>query len=169
MMNFTQMINAESIAKVTFSVVLVVSTFNEPITKALKEGALQRLAELGFQNRDVLVVEVPGAVEIPITAQRLAKTGQFEVIIALGAVIRGETSHYDYVCDLVSTGCQKVALEHDIPVIFGVLTTEDEAQAWDRLGGNHGHNGIKAVDAAVQMQKILAQINASSINTLRSS
>lgn len=141
-----------------FPIAVVVSTFNEDITAALKDGAIQRMNELGFKSEDITVVSVPGAVEIPYVAQVLAKQKQVEVIIALGAIIRGETTHYDYVCDQVSQGCQKVMLDYDIPVIFGVLTTENDKQAWDRLGGNHGHKGKDAVDCAVQMYSIKQQL-----------
>jgi len=142
----------------SFPIALVVSTFNQPITDALKEGALQRLAELKFDSDDIILVEVPGAVEIPFVANLLAKKNKVEVVIALGAVIRGETSHYDYVCEQVSQGCQRVMLDHDIPVIFAVLTTENEEQAWDRLGGTHGHKGKDAVDCAVLMHSVKTQL-----------
>ncbi len=142
----------------SFPIAVIVSTFNEPITTALKEGALQRLTELGFRSKDITVVEVPGAVEIPLVANILAKKNQVQVVIALGAVIRGETSHYDYVCEQVSQGCQRVMLDHGLPVIFGILTTENEEQAWDRLGGNHGHKGREAADCAVIMHSIKQQL-----------
>lgn len=142
----------------SFPIAIIVSTFNEPITNALKEGALQRLNELGFKPKDITVVEVPGAVEIPLVANIIAKKNQVQAIIALGAVIRGETTHYDYVCDQVSFGCQKVMLDHNLPVVFGILTTENEEQAWDRLGGKHGHKGRDAVDCAVKMQSIKQQL-----------
>jgi len=142
----------------TFPIALVVSTFNQPITNALKEGTLQRLAELGFRSSEITLVEVPGAVEIPLVAQLLAKKKSVEAIITLGAVIRGETSHYDYVCDQVSQGCQRVMLDFDIPVIFGVLTTENEEQAWDRLGGMHGHKGRDMADCALMMHSIKQQL-----------
>ena len=142
----------------TFPIALVVSTFNQPITNALKEGTLQRLTELGFIASDITIVEVPGAVEIPLIAQLLAKKKSVQVIIALGAVIRGETSHYYYVCDQISQGCQRVMLDFEIPVIFGVLTTENEEQAWDRLGGQHGHKGRDMADCAVMMQSIKQQL-----------
>ena len=99
-----------------------------------------------------------GAIEIPLTAQRLAKTEQFEAIICLGAVIMGETKHFDYVCEQVSYGCQKVALTYDIPVIFGVLTTSTEEQAYDRVGGKQGHIGRSAVDTAFELISTLRQI-----------
>ncbi|MFI4919131.1 MAG: 6,7-dimethyl-8-ribityllumazine synthase [Legionellales bacterium] len=142
----------------SFSIALVVSTFNSSITNALKDGALQRLAEFGFASSDITLVEVPGAVEIPFVANLLAKKNQVQVVVALGAIIRGETSHYDYVCDQVSQGCQRVMLDHDLPVIFGVLTTENEEQAWDRLGGKHGHKGREAIDCALMMHSVKLQL-----------
>lgn len=138
-----------------FPIAIIVSQFNHDITKALQMGAIERLTACGFSTNDITLVEVPGAVEIPLIAKRLAKKNQYEAIIALGAVIRGETSHYDYVCQQVSDGCKRVALEFEIPVIFGILTTENEEQAWDRLGGKHGHKGVDAVDCALAMQSIL--------------
>lgn len=142
----------------TFPIALIVSRFNEKITQALEEGALKQLELRGFAAEDILVIEVPGAVEIPLVAKRLAQNKRADVIIALGAVIRGETTHYDYVCEQVSQGCQQVSLHENIPVIFGVLTTENEAQAWDRLGGAHGHKGAEAVDCAIAMRHIMLQI-----------
>lgn len=141
----------------SFPIAIVVSQFNENITQALLAGATQRLISAGFNLDDVTIVEVPGAVEIPLIASRLAKKNKYAVIIALGAVIRGETTHYDYVCQQVSNGCQQVSLQYEIPVVFGVLTTENEEQAWDRLGGKHGHKGIDAVDCAFAMHSILQQ------------
>lgn len=143
----------------SFPIAIVVSAFNVTITNALKEGAVQRLTELGFQSNDITVVEVPGAIEIPFVANMLAQKQKDQVIIALGAVIRGETTHYDYVCEQVSQGCQRVMLDHNIPVIFGVLTTENEEQAWDRLGGAHGHKGREAADCAVMMHSIKQQLD----------
>lgn len=141
-----------------FEIAVIVSRFNSPITDKLLEGALQRLDELEFDKNKITVVRVPGAVELPITAQKFAKVGKVDAIVCLGAVIRGETTHYDYVCSQVSDGCQRVALDHDIPVIFGVLTTENKAQAMDRLGGKHGHKGFDAIDAAYEMVSLLRQI-----------
>jgi 6,7-dimethyl-8-ribityllumazine synthase len=152
-----QMINAKE-TKAALRVGIVVSRFNEEVTSLLLEGALARLKEMNINDEFVTVVWVPGVVEIPLLAQRLARAGMYEAIICLGAVIRGETTHYDYVCDQVSSGCQRVALEQDMPVIFGVLTTENEAQALDRVGGAHGHKGRDAVDAAMEMVSILRQL-----------
>lgn len=156
-----KIIQAQKI-KEHFNVALVVARFNENVTQLLYDGAIQRLKELAFDAEHLTVVWVPGAVEIPLTAQRLARTNNYEAIICLGAVIRGETGHYEYVCDQASNGCQTVALENDIPVIFGVLTTENEAQALDRAGGQHGNKGRDAVDAALEMVSVLCQIEQSS-------
>ena len=149
---------ARPVEQVSFPIALIVSVYNREITQALQDGALTRLTELGFDAYDITVIEVPGAVEIPLIAQRLAKNSQWGAILALGAVIRGETSHYDYVCQQVSDGCLRVGLTFDVPVIFGVLTTENEEQAWDRLGGVHGHKGREAVDCACAMYDILQQV-----------
>ena len=141
-----------------FNIAIVVSRFNEEITAKLEEGALERLRELGFSSDRITIATVPGAVEIPITAQRLAKSGRFEVIVCLGAVIYGETRHFDYVCDQVTQGCQRVALDHDLPVVFGVLTTDTLAQALERVGGKKGHAGRSAIDTAMEMVSVLSQI-----------
>lgn len=137
---------------------IAVSYFNKSITTKLAEGARERLKELEVADSSVKEVWVPGAFELPLMAQRMILADDFDAIICLGAVIRGETDHYDYVCQQVSYGCQKVALTHNIPVIFGVLTVDNREQALDRLGGNHGHKGRDAVDAAMTMIKQLKEI-----------
>jgi 6,7-dimethyl-8-ribityllumazine synthase len=141
-----------------FNIAIVISRFNEEVTSALHDGAYRRLKELEFADDQITVVWVPGAIEIPIAAQRLARTEIYEAIVCLGAVIRGETTHYDSVCQQVSYGCQEVALRNDIPVIFGVLTTENEEQALARAGGSKGHKGRYAIDAAFEMVSVLRQI-----------
>jgi 6,7-dimethyl-8-ribityllumazine synthase len=148
----------ESNARSAFPIAFVVSRFNPEITGPLLEGALARCRELGFADSQVMVVWVPGAVELPIAAQRLAQLGIYDAIVVLGAVIRGETTHHHFVAEQASQGCQQVALQNDLPVIFGVLTTENEAQAVDRIGGNHGHKGRDSVDAAVEIVSVLRQI-----------
>lgn len=132
-------------------IAIVVSEFNQEITKKLLEGALLRLSQLGVDEKQLKVVHVPGAVEIPLTAKLLARSKKYAAVICLGAVIRGDTTHYDYVCQQVSAGCQRVMLELEIPIVFGVLTTEDEQQAYDRVGGKEGHKGMDAADVAVRM------------------
>jgi 6,7-dimethyl-8-ribityllumazine synthase len=141
-------------------IAIVVSRFNDTITSALLEGCLSRLAELGVDTNTLPVTQVPGAVELPLVAQQYAQKGQYHAVICLGAVIRGQTSHYDYVCQQASQGCQQVALAHNIPIVFGVLTTENRQQAMDRIGGSHGHKGCDAAEAAVEMIQVMQSLQA---------
>ena len=136
---------------------VVVARFNQEVTQALLEGLLQRANALHIPKENISVVWVPGAIELPLIAQQMAKTVEFDAVICLGVVIRGETTHYDYVCQQASWGCQHVALQHDIPVIFGVLTTENKEQALARAGGECGHKGADAVDAALEMIEVIRQ------------
>lgn len=136
---------------------IVCSEFNELISAKLLQGAHERLIELGVAADNITVVKVPGAVEIPFAAQLLAKSKNYAAIICVGAVIRGETGHYDYVCEQVSQGCQRIMLDYAIPVIFGVLTTDTERQAEDRVGGRVGHKGREAADTAIAMVNIAAE------------
>ncbi len=152
-----KLINAKDLGR-PFPVAIVISRFNEQVTQKLCEGAVQRLNELEIPNELITLVWVPGAVEIPIIAKQLAQSKQYSAIIALGAVIRGETGHYDWVSKQVSDGCQQVALTGDLPVIFGVLTTENLAQALDRAGGKHSHAGRDAADCAFEMVSIINQL-----------
>lgn len=145
-------------SQIQFPVAVVVSRFNLEITQRLLDGCVGRLKERGFSESQITVMWVPGAVEIPLAAQRLSQLGLFEAVICLGAVIRGDTDHYTYVCEQVSDGCQQVALQNDVPIIFGVLTTENEEQAVDRCGGKSGHKGEEAVDAAVEIVAALREV-----------
>lgn len=138
-----------------FSIGVVVSRFNEAVTDKLLNSALGRLEALGFGDEHITLVKVAGAVEIPLACQQLAKHTKPKAIITLGAVIRGETSHYDYVCQQVSQGCQTVSLQYDLPVIFGILTTENGEQALARAGGSHSDKGIEAVDTAMEMAQLV--------------
>ncbi len=133
---------------------IVTSRFNPEVTSKLREGALQRLSELGVKQSQIEDVSVPGAFEIPLACKILLKDGCAGVI-ALGAVIRGETSHYDYVCNAVERGCTEVQLEFSRPVVFGVLTTDNEEQAFDRVGGAHGHKGRDAADVCMEMLELV--------------
>jgi 6,7-dimethyl-8-ribityllumazine synthase len=153
-----QILNVQNIPE-CFNIAIVISRFNHEITNKLYQGSIERLKELGFSDDKITVVWVPGAVEIPLAAQRLARTKKFEAIICLGAVIEGDTKHFEYVCEQVSYGCQTVALSQDIPVIFGVLTTETEEQAYERVGGSHGHKGRDAADTAFEVVSVLNQIS----------
>ena len=149
----------EKETQLQFPVAIVVSRFNEEVTAKLLEGALARLRERGFHDEHISVAWVPGAVELPIVAQRFASSKTYDAVICLGAVIRGETSHYDYVCEQASQGCQRVALDTGVPVIFGVLTTENDEQAMDRVGGKHGHKGRDAADAAIETVCVLRKLS----------
>jgi len=137
-----------------FPIAVVVSRFNEECTTALLKGALDRLMALKFPEDQIVVVHVPGAVEIPLAAKQLIATGKYKAIVTLGAVIRGETTPYDYVCNMVSNGCANLSLATGVPVIFGVLTTENDEQAMARSGGAQGNKGADAVDAACEMVQI---------------
>jgi 6,7-dimethyl-8-ribityllumazine synthase len=139
-------------------VAVIVSLFNQFITGRLKDGCVAYLIEKGVPAEHITVIEVPGAFELPLVAKKLIQTNQYDGVIALGAVIRGDTDHYDYVCQQVSSGCQQVTLEMERPVIFGVLTTDNEEQALARVGGQHGHKGKDAAEAALMMFDIMSQI-----------
>ena len=135
-------------SKAKIKVAIVVSRFNEEITDKLQEGAIEYLEECDGVQMEV--VRVPGAVEIPLTCQWMLNRG-FDGAVALGAVIRGETSHYDYVCDSVTDGVTQLMLKSNKPIAFGVLTTENEEQALDRVGGKHGHKGREAAQVVMEM------------------
>lgn len=138
---------------------VVVSRFNDFITRRLLDGALDSLRRHGVPGEAVDVAWVPGAVEIPLAAQRLARTGRYHALLALGAVIRGATSHYDYVCSMTSSGIERVSLECDVPVIFGVLTVDTIEQAVERAGSKAGNKGAEAASAAVEMATLLRQLD----------
>ena len=138
---------------------IVVARFNTAITAALLEGAVATLAEHGVADDHVSVVQVPGAFEIPITAKRLAASGRYEAIIALGAVVRGGTPHFEYVAGECARGVSRVALDENVPVIFGVLTTDTDGQARDRAGGKDGNKGSEAAHAGLEMVTLLRRLH----------
>lgn len=140
------------------SVGIVCSRFNDEVTSKLLVGAISALEGAGVATSAIAVVLVPGAVELPIAARRLARTEEFDAIVALGAVIRGETSHYDVVCRAAQEGLMQVALEEDLPVLFGVLTCDTEEQALARAGGEHGNKGADAALDALRMADVLDQV-----------
>ncbi len=139
---------------------IVVSRWNEFITKALLEGALDAVRRHGGSEDMVTVVWVPGSFEIPVAIQALAKTGKFDGLIALGCVIRGATSHYDQIASAVTSGLNSVALETGLPVSFGVITVESIEQAIERAGSKAGNKGAEAALVAVEMAHVLKQIRA---------
>ena len=139
---------------------IVVSRFNEFITNKLLSGALDELKRHGVSENNIDVVWCPGAYEIPFVAKKCAETNKYSAIVTLGAVIKGSTSHYDYVCAEVAKGVASVGLETGIPVIFGVLTTENIEQAIERAGTKAGNKGSDAAKSAIEMVSLVKKINA---------
>lgn len=138
---------------------IVAARFNEFIVSKLVSGAEDTLVRHGVKDDDITLAWVPGAFEIPLAAKSLAQSGQYDAIICLGAVIRGSTSHYDYVCAEVSKGIASVGLEAEIPVMFGVLTTDNIEQAIERAGTKAGNKGSDAAMGAIEMVNLLSGIN----------
>ena len=137
---------------------IVAARFNEFMTSKLLSGALDGLVRLDVQEEDIHVAWVPGAFEIPLIASKMAKSGKYDAVICLGAVIRGSTSHYDYVCNEVSKGVAAVGLDSGIPVLFGVLTTENIEQAIERAGTKAGNKGYDCALSAIEMVNLIREI-----------
>lgn len=138
---------------------IVVSRFNHFVVDSLLDGALTTLKHYGqVSNDDITVVRVPGAYEIPLTAKLLAKSGKYDAIIAIGAVIRGGTPHFDFVAGESNSGLGRVALEHEVPVAFGIITTDSIEQAIERSGTKAGNKGSEAALSALEMVNVLSQI-----------
>lgn len=135
-------------------VAIVAGRYNAHITTLLVDGARTALGHYGYDG-DVAVYWVPGAFEIPLVAKRLAASGTLDAVICVGAVIRGDTAHFEYVAGPCADGCARAALDTGIPVAFGVLTTNDEQQALDRCGGREGNKGAEAAATAVEMVLLL--------------
>lgn len=137
---------------------IVVSRFNEFINSKLLPGAIDCLNRSEIKENQIDIAWVPGAFEIPLIAQKMANSGKYDAIIALGSVIRGETSHYDYVCAEVSKGIAHVSLKSDIPVMFGILTTDTVDQAIDRAGTKSGNKGFDSARSAIDMVSLIKQL-----------
>jgi 6,7-dimethyl-8-ribityllumazine synthase len=140
----------------------VVSRFNESVTQRLLEGALDALVRHGVAFDDVDVLWVPGAWELPFAARRAAATERYDALIALGAVIRGDTPHFEYVAGEASRGLSAASGEFDVPIAFGLLTCDTMAQAEARAGGEHGNKGWDAAMAALEMADLFDQVDGSS-------
>lgn len=138
---------------------IVAARFNEFITSKLLGGALDGLLRHDVKDDDISVAWVPGAFEIPLMASKMAATGKYDAILCLGAVIRGSTSHYDYVCNEVSKGIASVSLSSGIPVMFGVLTTENIEQAIERAGSKAGNKGYDCAVGAIEMVNLIRAVN----------
>ena len=134
---------------------IVAARFNEFITSRLVDGALDGLKRHETAEADIQIAWVPGAFEIPLIASKMAKSGKYDAVICLGAVIRGSTSHYDYVCSEVSKGIAAVSLETGVPVMFGVLTTDTIEQAIERAGTKAGNKGFACAEGAIEMVNLI--------------
>ncbi|MBR2518201.1 MAG: 6,7-dimethyl-8-ribityllumazine synthase [Selenomonadaceae bacterium] len=143
---------------------IVVARFNEFITSKLLSGAIDALKRHETPEENISVAWVPGAFEIPLVAKKLAETKNFDAIICLGCVIRGSTTHYDYVCNEVSKGVAQVGLQSGIPTIFGVVTTENIQQAIERSGTKAGNKGFDAAISAMEMANLLKNLPSVEIN-----
>ena len=155
--NHTSGIFQESAAKFRFAI--VVSRFNRPITERLLTGTEQCLREHNVPEKNWRVVYCPGSFELPQVANRLAAQKKWDAIICLGAVVRGETPHFEYISAEAARGIQDVSLRHSLPVIFGVLTTDNEQQALDRIDGSQGHKGWDAALTAIEMAALFRILN----------
>ena len=138
---------------------IVVSRFNNFITERLLSGSLGALEESGAAKADIEIVEVPGAFELPLATKKLAGKGEYDALIAIGCVIRGETSHYDYVCSETARGLQLAQMDTGVPIIFCVLTCETQEQAIARAGGDHGNKGFDSGLAAIEMAQLLQKLS----------
>ena len=139
-------------------VAIIASRFNEIIVKKLLDGAVDGLVRHGVKDDNITAVWVPGAFEIPVIADKLAASGKYDAVIAVGAVIRGATSHYDYVCNEVSKGVAQVGLKNGIPVLFGIITTENIEQAIERAGSKAGNKGYDCALSAVEMVNLMKKL-----------
>lgn len=135
---------------------IVAARFNREVTEPLCEGAERKLREHGAT--DVSVAWVPGAFELPLVAKRFAQSGKVDAVVCIGAVIRGETAHFEYVAGECAAGVTRASLDTGVPIAFGVLTVEDRAQAFDRVGGSEGHKGEEAADTAIEMVSLLRRL-----------
>lgn len=139
---------------------IVISRFNEFITSKLLSGAIDTLKRENINEHDIEIAWVPGAFELPLMASKMAQSNKYDAIICLGTVIRGSTSHYDYVCSEVSKGVAQISLKHDLPVMFGVLTTDTIEQAIDRAGTKAGNKGSECALGAIEMVNLIKSFNS---------
>jgi len=139
---------------------IVVARFNGFIVESLLAGAIDMLERSGVDSNNITVLKVPGAFEIPVTVQQLAQTGKYDAIIALGAVIRGATPHFDIVANESAKGLSAIALDHGMPIINGILTTDTIEQAIERAGTKAGNKGAEAAAGAIEMVNLLSQVEA---------
>lgn len=149
-------VNQSKTSEKKYTVAVVTALFNSEFTKKLEAAAIEFLKKSNVRN--IYQVNVAGAFEIPMATQWLLQKDNVDAVVALGAVIRGETSHYDYVCNAVERGCSELQLAYDKPVGFGVLTTDNEQQTEDRCGGKHGNKGAEAAQVVMEMLNLKSKI-----------
>lgn len=152
-----KIIEGQVIAK-DLKIGIVTGRFNDFIGSRLVDGAVSGLMRHGVTDEDITVAWVPGAFEIPLIAKKMAASGEYDAVITLGAVIRGATSHYDYVCNETAKGVSSASLETGVPVLFGVLTTDNLEQAIERAGSKAGNKGYECAVAAIEMANLLKEI-----------
>ena len=138
---------------------VVVSRYNQFITEKLLDGALDGFKTHGGEDENVTIIHVPGAFEIPLIVEKLAASGKYDALVCLGAVIRGDTPHFDYVCDAVTRGIGDAVRTYKIPIGFGVLTTDNVQQAMERAGSKDANKGYEALLTAVEMVNVIRQLN----------
>lgn len=154
-MNTINLVEGKLVAPAGMKVGIIASRFNEIIVNKLLGGAVDGLVRHGVEEKNITAVWVPGAFEIPVIADKMAASGKYDAVIAVGAVIRGSTTHYDYVCAEVSKGVAQVSLQTGVPVIFGVLTTDNIEQAIERAGTKAGNKGSDAAKTAIEMANLV--------------
>ena len=152
------LVEGKLVAPEGMKVAIVASRFNEIIVNKLLGGAVDGLVRHGVDEKNITVVWVPGAFEIPLIADKMASSGKYDAVIAVGAVIRGSTTHYDYVCSEVSKGIAQTSLKNGVPVMFGVITTENIEQAIERSGSKAGNKGYDCALGAIEMANLIRQI-----------
>lgn len=153
-----QVLEGKVVAKEGMKVGIVASRFNEIIVNKLLGGAVDGLVRHGVDEDNITAAWVPGAFEIPLAARKMAESGEYDAVICVGAVIRGDTTHYDYVCNEVSKGIAQVGLSTGVPVLFGVITTENIEQAISRAGSKGGNKGYDCALSAIEMVNLLGQM-----------
>lgn len=153
-----KIVEGKVVAPKGMKVGIVASRFNEIIVNRLLGGAVDGLVRHGVEEQNITAAWVPGAFEIPSVASKMAKSGNYDAIICVGAVIRGETSHYDYVCNEVSKGIAQTAISTGVPVLFGIVTTENIEQAISRAGSKGGNKGYDCALSAIEMVNVLKQL-----------
>ena len=156
-MNEIRVLEGNVVAPEGMRVAIVASRFNEIIVRKLLDGAVDGLVRHGMSEKNITAAWVPGAFEIPTAAAAMAKSGKYDAVICVGAVIRGDTTHYDYVCNEVSKGIAQVSLSTGVPVMFGVLTTENIEQALSRAGSKAGNKGYDCALSAIEMVNLMRQ------------